>query len=284
MIPVRYRRFLLLFFVFPILFFARTGLSAINWEEVKGEHFIVYFSLLDSPGTSLTEFAKGERFAKDVLRKAEQCYKRIADELGYQRYSKFWTWDKRVKIYVYPDHASFIKATNQPGWSKGMADYTNKMVVSYRWGNEKEFLDALLPHEIGHLIFRDFIGFKGEVPLWLDEGVAQWQEEAKRKIAKQKANELLKEGRLLSLQKLIAIDTSHLYQSMYGRSVHEFYVEAISLVDFLITRYGTDNFTNFCRQLRDGKSLNGALRFSYPTSIRSIDELEEKWIKYIQEE
>lgn len=272
MIPVRHKRFILHFIIFSVLLLGRTGLEAADWKEAKSEHFIVYF-------TSNI----GKKFAKDVLRKAEKCYKRTADELGYQRYSKFWTWDNRVKIYIYRDHDSYIKATNQPEWSEGMADYTNKVVISYYWENEKKFLDALLPHELGHLIFRDFIGFKGEAPLWLDEGVAQWQEKGKRKLARQKAKELLEQGRLSSLKKLFVINTPQLYQTRYDKSVHEFYVEAISLVDFLITRYGTDNFTKFCRQLRDGKSMNEALRFSYPKSMRSVDKLEKEWIKYIQE-
>ncbi|MCM8796248.1 MAG: hypothetical protein NC928_06165, partial [Candidatus Omnitrophica bacterium] len=117
-----------------------------EWQELKGEHFLVYFT-------------QDKKFAQEVLNKAEVYYQRIASELGYPRYSEFWLWDKRVKIYIYPDHTSFLQATQQPQWSYGMADYKNKQIISFLWS--KGFLESLLPHEIAHLIFRDFVGFKG---------------------------------------------------------------------------------------------------------------------------
>src|SRR5207244_4159098 len=115
------------------------------WNEVKGDHFIVYYHLNGA-------------FASDVRYKAEEYYRRIASDLGYARTSDFWQWDNRVKIYIHDDAEAFRAATGQPGWSEGMADYTNKAIHSYIW--REGFLDALLPHEMTHLIFRDFIGFQ----------------------------------------------------------------------------------------------------------------------------
>ena len=51
-----------------------------------------------------------------------------------------------------------------------------------------------------------------------------------------------------------------------------------------MTEYGASRFNSFCRQLRDGKSIEDSLKFAYPVSIRSIKDLEEKWQKYIMEE
>lgn len=66
--------------------------------------------------------------------------------------------------------------------------------------------------------------------------------------------------------------------------VELFYVEAVSLVDFLITEYGSERFISFCRQLRDNKNMDEALKFTYPTSIRNAKTLQEKWLKYLQKE
>jgi len=260
--------------------------AAWDWQETKSDHFIVYFT-------------QDRKFAQDVLDKAEVYYKRIATELGYPRYSEFWMWDKRVKIYIYPDHQSFIKATNQPEWSHGMADYRTKQIISFTWS--KNFLESLLPHEMAHLIFRDFVGFKGEVPLWLDEGVAQWEEEAKRHEMKNMVKQLYKEDTLLSLRDMMKLklmeikDMKRTYilstLTKKGESaslilgtdnlVSIYYFQSVSLVGFLIEKYGSDSFAAFCRQLRDGKSLDEALRFAYPTHIQSINELELKWREYI---
>src|SRR6056300_1211604 len=75
-----------------------------DWKEVSGEHFLVYY---------LTD----KKFAKNVAEQSEVYYKRIATEMGYQRYSDFWLWDKRVKIYIYDKRERFLKATGQPTWS-----------------------------------------------------------------------------------------------------------------------------------------------------------------------
>lgn len=274
---------------FFVVFTVLCGFSyAFEWRKLKGEHFVVYF----------TEEGK---LAKEVLRKAEKYYRRIAKDLGYARYSDFWTWDNRVKIYIYPDKKSFIKATGQPEWSEGMADYREKRIISYAWS--QGFIDSLLPHEMAHLIFRDFVGFKGDVPLWLDEGVAQWAEAPKRKHMRSAVRNLLNSNSLLSLEDLMKLDIRqiegkdeiHTYTVLTKSGdkeililssetlVNIFYLQSFSLVGFMIKRFGTEKFTDFCRQLRDGKSIDEALRFTYPIYMRDIKELENKWRRYIEE-
>ena len=108
-------KYFLTFICIASIFLSSLIATAEGWGELKGEHFIIYF-------------VSDEGFAKDVLDKAEVYYKNIATDLGYPRYSEFWLWEKRVKIYIFPDHASYLKATGQPDWTHGMADYTNKQI------------------------------------------------------------------------------------------------------------------------------------------------------------
>ena len=263
-----------------------TGSLAQEWQALNGDHFIIYF-------------LGNEQIAKDILDKAEFFYRNIATELGYPRYSEFWLWDKRVKIYIYPDHQTFLKATGQPQWSQGMADYKNKTIVSYAWS--KGFVESLLPHEMAHLIFRDFVGFKGEIPLWLDEGVAQWSEEPKRKQIKAVAKQFFNDDAVLSLEDMMKLDIRKVTAAdrVYIRStvtkkgdrgilflsgdnlINTYYIQAVSLVGFLIEKYGSYAFSSFCRELRDGKKLEDALRFAYPDHIRDLNEFEQRWREYL---
>jgi hypothetical protein len=278
---------------------------AVEWEELKGEHFIVYFNFSEQ-GT----LARGEKidpgrsrttdFAKEVLHKAELYYQRIALDLGYPRYSEFWTWDKRVKVYIYPDQTSYLKASGQPGWSSGMADYNKKEILSYNLS--KGFLDSILPHEIAHLIFRDFIGFKSDIPLWLDEGVAQWEESEKREKIKSMVRELYSRDSLLSIRDMMKLDVRNIKEidRLHIRSIitkkgargilflsgenllNTYYLQAVSLVGFLIEKYGSADFADFCRSLRDGKTVEQALTSVYPNYIHSLEDFEENWRKYLQ--
>jgi hypothetical protein len=58
----------------------------------------------------------------------------------------------------------------------------------------------------------------------------------------------------------------------------------VSLVDFLVRKYGSLRFRTFCGHVRDGKSVDGALRFTYPESIRNMDALEKAWREYVTKE
>jgi hypothetical protein len=258
------------------------------WLERKSEHFIVYF-------------IQDEKFAQQVLDEAEKYYRNIASSLGYARYSEFWTWEKRVKIYIYPDRVSFLEITGQPKWSEGMADYKKKQIVSYVWGHG--FLESLLPHEMTHLIFRDFVGFLGEVPLWLDEGVAQWEEEAKRPQIKKMAKNYFEQDNLMSVSDIMKLNILHL-RSQNGlfirptrtkdgkpgviflssnNLVEIYYLESASLVGYLIDKFGSESFSAFCRELRDGKTIEEALSIAYPARISNITELEDGWREYLRE-
>jgi hypothetical protein len=128
-----------------------------------------------------------------------------------------------------------------------------------------------------HLIFRDFVGFKGEVPLWLDEGVAQWEEPAKRVYARQVAAYLVKENKAYSLAELTTMD---IRGSKDEQAVHHFYMQSVSVVDFLVRTYGARTFTQFCRELRDGRTLAAALKAAYPESLSDLEKLEKAWGKY----
>ena len=178
--------------IFFCVNFLLPGLTQDIFKELKGEHFIVNYY----PGHI--------SFAQKVLTHAEQYYVTIANDLGYSRYSKFWLWNNRVTIYIYPDHASYLKAAHMPSWSNGMADYKNKIIKSYFRG--KGFLISILPHEITHLIFRDFVGFTGKIPLWLDEGLAQWEEPLKRKRIKYSMRDIFKRKMILPLSEMMKMD------------------------------------------------------------------------------
>jgi hypothetical protein len=262
------------------------GAYAESWKEHSKEHFIIYYK-------------NAGRFAADVGRNAEIHYKDIATGLGYPRYSDFWTWDKRVKIYIYPDHETYVKKTGMQKWSHGMADYEKREIASY--DNSDMFIHSVLPHEIAHLIFRDFVGFTGKIPLWLDEGVAQWAEKKKRREMNDMAVEYYDSNSLLSLDDLMNIDVRDYEdeERLFIKKtttkagddgvlfldtdslVTNYYLVAVSLIDFLITKYGSERFAQFCRELRDHKTVEESLKFSYPNHITSLAQLEEKWRKYL---
>jgi len=240
-------------------------LASSSWTELKGEHFVIYYK-------------RSKSFARKTLVEAEKYYTRIAHDLGYSRRSQFWNWDNRVKIYIFSNSKSYKKHVESMGyaeWSIGYADYEKKEIVSYQ--KSKGFLDQTLPHEITHLMFRDFMGTKN-IPIWIDEGIAQLQEKGSKELVRQKIKKALKSHAPIPMDRMLFLNISEINNE---HIVDFYYLQAISMIDFMIERFGPDRFSIFCRQLRDGKDIDNALQFAFPKVIRSADELQAAWLEYL---
>ncbi len=232
----------------------------ISWNNVeKSKHFLIYYQ--DAPADYINR----------LVVEAERCYKNITSYLGFVRFD-FWIWDNRCKIFLYPDEESYLKTTGALNWSRGHVKILSKEISTYIW--QEMFFDTILPHEIAHIIFREFVGYNKALPLWLDEGVACMQEyESKERLATAKCLVSLNlYTRLSDLSKIR--DSSVIIPFI-------FYNESASLVDFLLNKYGRRKFVDFCRSLRDQPDWEQSLKGVY--KIKSLDELEKEWVAYLTE-
>lgn len=264
-----YARFVTVLFFLGVIFVVFSSEAfAETWNTKKSDHFIIQYR--DGIETS---------WASAVLRKAEYYYDRIAQEVGYSRYNKFWTWDKRVQIVVYTDANDFAQHTNQPGWAGGGAIRHRKLSAIITYKHEDGFMDGLLPHEISHLILKDFIGRAQPIPLWFDEGVAQLQEEGKKEKARVFMRYMVKEDKYIPFRSLFNHD---IRREKDVNKAALFYIQSVSIVDFLISRYGSENFRELCGFLKEGLSFEQALDKAYASTIDSVDDLQKKWVSYMK--
>lgn len=253
----------ILSFLFIVFFSSIVLANREEWREEKSTHFIVYYK--DAP----------LEFIQETIKTAERCYDEMTEILGFTRFD-FWLWEKRAKIYIYSDAQDYQRNTGQPSWSGGSANYRDKIIYTYP--QAAGFFDSLLPHELGHIIFREFVGFKSNIPLWSDEGVACYMEKAKRYGSEKIVLEAIKTNRFIPLDELTKISSVHF---MSPDKALLFYAESISIVKFLIYRYEKYKFSDFCRALRDGDSIERALSKNY--AFRNLKELESALIKYLNE-
>jgi len=240
-----------------------------EWHEIKGKHFVVFYRQ-DEDKTA----------ARKVLRKAEGYYKKIGAQIGYTRYSQFWTWDERVKIILFHDQQTFMKETGHPNWLLGYSSrdeqvLKSKVIVTYK--QEANFFTGFLPHEISHLILGDFLHPR-LVPLWFDEGVAQLQEVNKSAMTDSMMRVLVRKGQTIPFEQLTCVTDIRLEKD--PNKVMIFYSQSLSVVEFLIKRYGINAFRQLCRNLKD-VSFEKALKKAYLNQLMSIADLERQWIKYM---
>jgi len=234
------------------------------WKELKSRHFIVYYK-----GTSVD-------FARTVSDSAEEYFYQITRDLGFIRHQS-WSFDERARIYIYDDKEDYIESSRQANWSAGAAYYEERTIKTYPAA--AGFFDSLLPHELGHIIFYEFIGNKrAYIPRWFDEGVAMYQEKAQRWGSHQAVKKALDDKTFIPLEEL---SRTVLDQHSSKELVQLFYAESASAVYFLIKENGDFRFLTFCKNLKDGLTFERAMELSYP-HFRTLKQLNEAWVAYLK--
>lgn len=242
-----------------------------GFVEISSEHFRARF--LTPADRSL---------ARQALQRAEELYKKIAWDIGYNRYRQYWTWEDRVGIVLFPDRVSFAHFTGQPDWSVGYASreskfFHNKTIVSF--SGQANFFDEILPHELAHLILWDYFDQHiSNVPLWFEEGIVQLQEANKRPMAKPALRPVVQAKKHILFSTLGQLRPSQLPEDA---QVGLFYAQSLSIVVFLVEKYGQSSFYRLCKEMREGRSFDEALTRSYQGIFNTMDDLESRWVRYI---
>jgi len=258
------RKFILILAIFCLPFYSALAQDD-GWLIAKSTHFIVYYKNAPSD------------FIERLIEKAEEYYDKIADNLGFRR-NDFWLWDNRAKIYIDDDAEDYQAATGQPAWSMGAAIPKDKVIRTFP--GIPGFFETTLPHEMGHIIFREFVGFDNNaLPLWLDEGVASYQENFRHLTANRLVRKAIENDKFINLEALSKLNP----QKMQDKElVNIFYAEAVSIIDYLVKEFSEDNFVRFCYYLRDTKNLQKSITSAYP--FRNMQELDQAWQRYLKYE
>ncbi len=259
-----------LYWGFPVLYgllFLSSLAWAESWQEQSSQHFRVFYR---------TDAA----FAKAVIEWAEHDYRQITSDLGLQHVVKRdrvpWLWDNRCRIYLYADRQAYLRATGAPAWSGGLVDYRQRVVYSF--SGAVSFLESTLPHELAHILFREYVGFDNRhVPRWLDEGVAQYAEVGKRAKGLTVMRQWLQQGTYVSLDQLHQLPVNRASAGV----ARLFYTQAVTLVHFFLEVYGSRRFITLCSNLRDGQSIERAMSFATASQISSLRQLEDAWRHYL---
>ena len=202
---------------------------------------------------------RNAKLTKLISQEAEKALRRICNIiLAGQDYPHV------VDIYVWPDHKEFLaNATDAPEWAGGSFTFSvSKGVVTRRLDltqRDKDgqlaavMLDRVLPHEMCHLVVREFFG-DAACPLMLKEGLAMMAEPEVNTKRILLAGQAIMGQKNIPLDKLLTLHRAGLMNPLV------FYAESYSFVSFLHDRMTRQQFKALLEHVKGGCTISDAIQ------------------------
>jgi len=226
------------------------------------KHFIVY--------------SYSKKKAAYLAKKAEVVAGRV---IGHSGVSKFASWKTKAIIVLYRNHSEYVKETGQPGWSGGTAGMVTHGSLTHRviylYEGAPNLFSNILPHEITHLVFMQMMGPKANIPLWLNEGLAVYEQKNKGRSLKIIAARNMKRNDYISLDDLVK------YEKVPEGKTELFYGASAGLVEYLFVVLNRACYVKMISLLKQGSSSYEAFRGAYAKVFKSFSSMERGWKKYM---
>ena len=216
-------------------------------------------SLTDGEITILWYNGDGE-FASELMDACQEGLARLTQEFGAYL-------ERPVTVYVYASSQELQGAMIFPQeWTGGVA-FTEFGIIaigispdSIDWGK------GALVHELTHLVVHQIVFSPyGLLPVWLDEGLAMYNEGELSPQLRSRLEEAISGGNLLSVRSLcspFSADPEKAYLS---------YAESYSLVEYLLDNYSGDNMLDLLTLIKQGSTYDEALIEAYGFDVAGLD-------------
>lgn len=183
-----------------------------------------------------------------------------------------WVLDFRPTVVLTVNRDKFEKMTGSKLIVAYAVPQRNLMVIDYSKMNTDPFsLAIIMKHELCHLLLHNQLQ-GGELPRWLDEGIAQWASDGVAEIIMSRKGSIL-DTAVLS-KKLLSIKTLSKGFPEDKKSLLLAYEESKSIVEFINHEFGKDGILDLLRHLQAGYEIDAAVKKSFSVSF---EELERRW-------
>ena len=195
---------------------------------------------------------------REMLR---DCYKNISQDFGYY-------FNHQVVVILYDDE-EFKELTGMPHWVAGLYDGKVRMPLHSSGFNETD-LKALTSHELTHAFVAAMSN--GYAPPWINEGLAEYEEDKIRKNDMIVFESAVKTNTLLPLVQLMSEKAVNTLQDPLLVSL--FYEQSFHLVSYMVKRYGMFRVKQVLGEF--GKNQNSEEAIRNVLNISS-ERLEREW-------
>ena len=208
-----------------------------------------------------------EPFAQELMVTAQEALMRLAGDTGAYL-------EKPVKSYIYANTQDLQGSMIYPQEWTGGAAFTRHGIIAIGIApNNLTWGKRAMTHELTHLVIHQMtLNPYNDLPNWLDEGLAVYNEGAPSPQFTTRLNEAIAEDNLISVRSIASPFSAHAEQSILA------YAQSYSLVEFLIGNYGSDKMLELLNTFRQGSSYDGALEKVYGFDMDGLNTL---WRDYV---
>lgn len=219
------------------------------------------WQMVTSDPISLHWYSGNQAFAEDLLAAAGAGLARLQTDAGLQP-------EKPIHLYIYANTEDMKDAIlYEPSWTGGMAFPEHDIVIIGISSRDLEWGRSTIAHElthvlVGHLTFSCL----GDVPTWLNEGLAVYSEGELDSASQAQLDQAIRSDQLLTVRSLSA-GFSEVPDKAYLS-----YSQSYSIVKFLIETYGQEKMNALLTALRDGTTIDDALRDIYGFDLEGLED------------
>jgi hypothetical protein len=212
-------------------------------------------------------YSGGNELAQSIMTDAQQSLVKLANDTGV-------TPDKTVSIYAYATSQDYHNSTIfEPEWSGGIA-FTQFSTISIIIRPGQLMLDISgIPHELTHtVIYQVTVNPYNELPVWLNEGLAMYAEGV---LSPQFTTPLKK---AIQGNSLISVRSLSDPFSANGDQANLSYAQSFSLIDYLISQYGSAKMSELLQVFHQGSEYDAAFLETYGFDM---DQLNTQWKTWV---
>ena len=209
---------------------------------------------------SLFWYEGSDSFARELMDACEEGLARLTQDIG--------TYPERpIKIYIYASTSDLQGAMIFPQeWSGGVAFTAFSTIAIGISPSDLDWGKKALVHELTHLVVHQatFSPY-GQLPIWLDEGLAMYNEGELDPVFRSYLQEAILEDKLISVRSLCSPFSAETEKARLS------YAQSYSLVEYLLDNYGQDRMLELLTILKQSSTYDEALTGVYGFDIDGLD-------------
>ncbi len=178
--------------------------------------------------------------------------------------------EEPVKIYIYANKKDLLGALEPKAqeWTGGRS-FSEQGIIALMVEPNNDGISwaaRAIPHELSHVVVHQAIKNPyGDIPHWLDEGLAMHAEGAPEAPYRRLLDRAIKQGNLISLKSLASNFPADPDQATLS------YAQSQSVVEFILSRYGSEKMTQLLAIFREGSTYDDAVQTALGTDIAGLD-------------